>query len=85
MSSDQAEIIRWANTVGGYFTKKEAAKQFPYYCNTEKHIGDRLSRMVNARLLERTKPGHFRVPTRLPTSRPAKKAAADANQTDLFQ
>jgi len=83
MSSDQAEIIRWANTVGGYFTKKEAVEALgaKYYSHPEKYIGDRLSRMVDVGLLERTKIGHFKVSAK----KPAKKAAADVNQTDLFQ
>ena len=56
-------IIVWAKSIGGYFTKSECVRAFKlqYYCNAEKHIGDRLSRMVKCGYLVRDKPGHFKV------------------------
>lgn len=80
MTKEQAEIIRFAQSRGGYFTKQEAAKEFPYYYNTEKHIGDRLSRMVNAGLLERIAPGKFKIGK----GKKSKPATIDTNQTELF-
>lgn len=80
MTIDQVEIIRWAQSLGGYFTKREAVRKFPYYHNTEKHLGDRLSRMVDAGLLERTAPGKYKI-GKWKKSNPA---TADPNQTELF-
>lgn len=80
MTPEQKEIIQFAHRQGGYFTKKEAVKQFPYYHNTEKHIGDRLSRMVDAGLLERIAPGKYKIGK----GKKSAPATIDTNQTELF-
>ena len=65
MTPEQKEIIAFAQKNGGEFTKRQLVEAIGnnYYCNGEKHLGDRLSRMVNAQLLERVKPGVFKVGT----------------------
>lgn len=82
MTKDQAEIIRWAQSVGGYFTKREAVLQFggKYFRHPEKYVGDRLSRMVDAGLLERTAPGKYKIGK----GKKSKPDPAEANQTELF-
>lgn len=82
MTHEQREIYNWALSVGGRFTKSEAVKEFGggYYCNGDKHVGDRLSIMVNAGLLIREKPGHFKTAA-IKASKPEK---VDKNQTVLF-
>lgn len=79
MTTEQKEILTWAHSVGGCFTKQEAVKQFPYYHNTEKHLGDRLSRMVDAGLLERTAPGKYKI------GKGKKAPATETNQLQLFK
>ncbi len=85
MTKDQAEIIRWAQSVGGYFTKQEACRQAwlggKYYMHPEKYVGDRLSRMVDAGLLERTAPGKYKIGK----GKKNKPATVDANQPELFK
>lgn len=81
MTPEQKEILQWAKSVGGRFTKKDAVDALDkYYYNGAKHVGDRLSRMVNAGLLVREKPGVFSVGT----GTKAKPATIDTNQTALF-
>lgn len=83
MTDEQKEILDFARRLGGYFTKQEAVKAFGgrYYNNEEKHVGDRLSRMVNAGLLERTAPGKYKI------GKGKKNAPAntDTNQIELFK
>jgi len=81
MTPEQKEIMWWAQSQGGYFTKQEAIKRFPYYCHTEKHVGDRLSRMVKAGLLERIAPGKFKIGK----GKKSKPATLDNNQLDIFK
>ena len=53
----------------------------PYYRNGEKYIGERLSRMVNAGMLKRVKPGVFAIGS-------GKRAAVkpvNENQIMLFE
>lgn len=72
-----------ATSKGGEFTKKDAVELIGnrYYCNEDKHVGDVLSRMVNAQFIIRVKPGHFK----LSPSRSANlKAIIDPNQKELF-
>lgn len=82
MTPDQKEILDFARRLGGYFTKQEAVKAFGggYHCNGDKHVGDRLSRMVNSGLLERISPGKYKI------GKGKKKAPAntDTNQIELF-
>jgi hypothetical protein len=69
--------------VGGTFTKSEAVKEFgpKYYGNSgSKHVGDRLSRMVNAGLLEREAKGRYKIGK----GKKNKPATIDAAQTYLF-
>lgn len=65
----------------GEATKKEISEIADnYYCNGEKHVGDRLSRMVKAGLLVRLKKGVFKV-GRGKAHRPE---PVDENQIKLF-
>lgn len=61
MTQQQKQIIRAAQERGGRITKKEVVEMFGgnYYCNAAFHVGNILSRMVNAGLLVREKPGIF--------------------------
>lgn len=54
-----------------------------YYYNTEKHVGNTLSRMVRNGVLERVKKGHYSLTGR--QNRFFKKdVTEDKNQIDLF-
>lgn len=82
MTTDQAKIIAWARSVGGQFTKREAVAKFDhYYHNGGKYVGERLSRMVDAGLLERVSPGRYKVGK----GKKSNPATIDTNQTDLFK
>ncbi len=61
MTPEQKEIMVFVIHQGGSVTKKQVVSAFgrQYYCNGEKHVGDRLSRMVKSGLLIRIKPGVF--------------------------
>lgn len=60
MTPEQRTIYDFVRAKGEA-TKKEITEIADhYYCNGEKHIGDRLSRMVNAGLLIRVKKGVFK-------------------------
>lgn len=82
MTPEQREIIQWAQSVGGRFTKKEAVDRFgnDYYRNGDKHVGDRLSRLVNCGLLEREAPGKFRIGK----CKKKNRSAIIDNQPELF-
>ena len=81
MTPDQRKIINFIQSKGTA-TKAEivALDGGQYYCNADKYIGDRLSRMVNAGMLERVKPGVFRIGSgKNPGNDPVNE-----NQTKLF-
>lgn len=82
MTPDQKEILAFAHRQGGYFTKAEAVNEFgrAYPVHADKYVGDRLSRMVNAGLLEREAKGRYKVGK----GRKNKPATIDAGQTELF-
>jgi len=63
MTPEQKQIIAIVQSKGGEITKAQVVKEIgrDYYYNGEKHVGDRLSRMVNAGLLIRVKPGVFKL------------------------
>ena len=82
MTPDQRKIIDFIYAKGTA-TKAEivALDGGQHYCNADKYIGDRLSRMVNAGMLERVKPGVFRIGS-------GKKSVNDPvneNQTRFFK
>jgi len=81
MTPDQRKIYNFIYAKGTA-TKAEivALRSGQYYRNADKYIGDRLSRMVNAGMIERVKPGVFRIGS-------GKKSGSDPvneNQTKLF-
>jgi hypothetical protein len=81
MTPDQRKIINFIQSKGTA-TKAEivAFDGGQYYCNADKYIGDRLSRMVNAGMLERVKPVVFRIGSgKNPGNDPVNE-----NQTKLF-
>ena len=82
MTPDQKEILDFAHRQGGYFTKAEAVRNFgeKYYNNADKYVGERLSRMVSAGLLEREAKGRYKIGKGTKN----KPATVDAGQTDLF-
>lgn len=60
MTAEQKEILALLHQHGGTLTKKQVVDSLDgYFCNGAKHIGDRLSRMVDAGLLKRVKVGVF--------------------------
>jgi len=82
MTADQCTIYNFVQSKGEA-TKAEISEIADhYYCNGEKHVGDRLSRMVNAGLLERVKPGVFRVGKG--KEKATKVEPENENQTTLF-
>lgn len=82
MTPEQKAILDFARASGGYFTKQEAVKAFGsnYYHNGEKHVGDRLSRMVDAGLLEREGKGKYKIGK----GKKSAPANTDTNQIELF-
>lgn len=81
MTPDQKEIVAILQSNGGEVTKKQVVEAIGgnYYCNGDKHIGDRLSRMVKSNLLVRVKPGVFR----FGTGRKSNPSTIDTNQIKL--
>lgn len=63
LTENQKTVIRIANDNGGVVTKKQVCEVIRYYYNTEKHVGDILSRMVKKNILKRIKPGVFEIST----------------------
>lgn len=83
LTPHQKEIISIAQAIGGDFTKAQVVEAIGgnYYCNGDKHVGDRLSRMVKAGLLIRVKKGLFRIGT----GTKLKPATIAEGQTILFE
>ena len=81
MTPDQRKIINFIQSKGTA-TKAEivAFDGGQHYCNADKYIGDRLSRMVNAGMLERVKPGVFMIGS----GKKSGNEPVDENQTTLF-
>lgn len=81
MTPDQRKIYNFIQSKGTA-TKAEivALDGGQYYCNADKYIGDRLSRMVNAGMLERVKPGVFRIGS----GKKSVNEPVNENQTKLF-
>ena len=55
-----------------------------YYHNGEKYVGEILGRMVNAGLIERVKPGVFRLPDKPVEKRKKAAEIIDDKQPTLF-
>jgi len=81
MTPDQRTIYNFIQSKGTA-TKAEivALDGGQYYRNADKYIGDRLSRMVNAGMLERVKPGVFRIGS----GKKSVNEPVNENQTTLF-
>ena len=81
MTHSQKEIYQFVRQKG-QATKKEIVMKFAdhCYCNGEKYVGDRLSRMVDAGFLVRVKKGLYK-PGIGKRNRPA---TIDENQIQLF-
>tara|TARA_B100001179_G_scaffold217701_1_gene189779 strand:- start:158 stop:412 length:255 start_codon:yes stop_codon:yes gene_type:complete len=57
--------------------------QISYYYNTDKHVGDTLTRMVKNKLLVRVKKGYYKLGKSTPNhGKPVQKIE---NQTELFK
>jgi hypothetical protein len=80
MTLEQKEIVAILQQHGGEATKAQVVKAIggDYYRNAAKHVGDRLSRMVNAGLLVRVRPDVFTLGTGI------KPAAATEDKNQLF-
>lgn len=61
MTTEQKQIVAILQANGGEVTKAQVVEALGgnYYCNGDKHVGDRLSRMVKSGILIRVKPGLF--------------------------
>ena len=83
MTPEQKEIMAVMQANGGKATKAQlvAALGGNYYCNGDKHVGDRLSRMVKSNLLKRVKPGVFDIGT----GKKNKPSTIAEGQTELFE
>lgn len=80
LTEKQSIILQFVHK-NGQITKQDAMELInTHYCNGEKHVGDCLSRMVNARLLKRIKPGVFV----LGSGKKIVTEAVDENQLNLF-
>lgn len=78
LTENQKTVLNLCHVNGGSVTKKQVCEVIRFYCNTEKHVGDILSRMVKSNLLKRVKPGVFE------TSSGIKQELNIENQTELF-
>ncbi|WP_288435344.1 hypothetical protein [uncultured Chryseobacterium sp.] len=66
MKNKQRVILDWVRN-NNEITKSKAIELIggSYYCNSTKHVGDILSRMVKSGLLHRVKNGLFVIGTRV--------------------
>jgi hypothetical protein len=82
MTPEQKQIIAIVQANGGEITKAQVVQEIGrnYYYNGENHVGQRLSRMVNAGLLIRVKPGAFK----LGKGTKSKPATIAGDQPTLF-
>jgi hypothetical protein len=53
------EVIEFARSNNNQTAKKQACYLIPYYYNTQKHVGDNLTRMVKSNMLKRMKNGLY--------------------------
>jgi hypothetical protein len=80
LSDKQKKVLAFCQANGGKITKQQAMSIIDTsYRNGEKYVGEVLSRMVNAGLLIREKPGHFKI-----GKMGKSKATGAENQTTLF-
>jgi len=85
MTPDQRTIYNFIRANGTATTADIVALEGgQYYCNAEAHIGTRLSRMVNAGMIERVKPGVFRIGNGKKPDKASVVVPVDENQTTLF-
>lgn len=81
LSYKQIAVIQFAHSNNGTIIKKQAMTLIDdYYYNGAKHVGDILSRMVNAGLLIRESPGKFKIGT----GTISKEGIINPNQITLF-
>lgn len=59
MTANQRKIVEFARQNNNQITKKQACELIKYYHNTQKHVGDVLTRMVRANMLKRIKNGLY--------------------------
>ena len=82
MTTEQKQIMAILQANGGEVTKAQVVESIGgnYYCNGDKHVGDRLSRMVKSGMLIRVKPGVFKIGT----GKKSKPEIVAEGQTTLF-
>lgn len=83
MTPEQKQIIAILQENGGEASNPQVVEAIGgnYYCNGGKRVGDRLSRMVNALMLIRVKPGVFT----LGKGKKSKPTTIAEGQTTLFE
>lgn len=59
MKDKQIKIVEFARLNNNQITKKQACALIPFYHNTQKHVGDILTRMVRSNMLKRIKNGLY--------------------------
>ena len=84
LTPHQQSILAFVREKGGQVKKSEVVERFGHwhYRNSEKHIGDALSRMVRAGLLKRVSIGIYEYG--IGTKQKPAVIATDVNQTTLF-
>lgn len=63
MTDKQRKIVEFARSNNNQITKKQACDLIPFYHNTQKHVGDVLTRMVKSNMLKRIKNGLYELST----------------------
>lgn len=60
-TENQIKVLQLAEKNGGEITKQEVCKHIRYYNNTQKYVGEILSRMVKNGQLIRIKNGLYKI------------------------
>ena len=81
LTLNQRKIVEYARQNDNTITKKQACNLIPFYINTDKHVGDILSRMVKSGMLIRVKIGVYKLST---GQKLAKNQTQIFNQTELL-
>lgn len=76
LTPHQKTVVKIAEENENHVTKKQVMERITFYNNTDKYVGEILSRMVKMGHLIRLKPGHFKLGGGVKLIK---------NQTNIFQ